>query len=127
MAIRRFEVTAVTASDGSKTAYSPYLSGYIHAIEYVKTDYADGVDFTITAEATGETIWAESNVNAAKVCLPRAATHSTAGVAALYAAGGTAINDRIALGADRVKIVIASGGDTKTGEFIIIVDDTRLV
>lgn len=125
MAIRRFVVTVVTASDGSATAYTPYLSGYINAIEYVKTDYADGVDFTITAEATGETIWTEANVNAAKVCLPRAAIHSTAGVAALYASGGTAVLERIALGRDRVKIVLAQGGATKTGAFHVIVDDGK--
>lgn len=122
MTIRRFEVTVTTASDGTATAYSPYLSGYIHAIQYVKTDYADGVDFTITAEATGETIWTQSDVNAAAVKAPRQATHSNVGVAALYASGGTAVNDRIALGRDRVKIVLAQGGNAKTGKFIIIVD-----
>lgn len=122
MTIRRFEVTAVTDGSGNATVYSPYLSGFIHQIEYVKTDYADGVDFTITAEATGETIWTQSDVNAAVVKAPRQATHSTAGVAALYASGGTAINERIALGRDRVKIVIGSGGATKTGKFIILVD-----
>lgn len=125
MTIRRFVVTAVTDGSGNATAYSPYISGYIQAIEYVKTDYTDGVDFTITAEATGETIWTESNVNAAKVCLPRAATHSNVGVAALYASGGVAVNDRIALGRDRVKIVIGSGGATHTGEFHIVVDDAH--
>jgi hypothetical protein len=122
MTIRRFEVTVTTASDGTATAYSPYLSGYIHAIQYVKTDYADGVDFTITAEATGETIWTQSDVNAAAVKAPRQATHSNVGVAALYASGGVAVNDRIALGRDRVKIVLAQGGNAKTGKFIIIVD-----
>ena len=123
MTIRRFEVTVTTASDGTATAYSPYLSGFIHAIHYVKTDYADGVDFTITAEATGETIWTQSDVNAAAVKAPRQATHSNVGVAALYASGGTAVNDRIALGRDRVKIVLAEGGNAKTGKFIIIVED----
>lgn len=125
MTIRRFPVTVTTASDGSATAYSPYLSGLIQAIEYVKTDYANGVDFTITSEATGQTIWTESDVNASKVCLPRAATHSTAGVASLYAAGGTAVQDKIALGRDRVKIVLAQGGATKTGVFHIVVNDGK--
>ena len=123
MTIRRFEVTVTTASDGTATAYSPYLSGFIHAIHYVKTDYADGVDFTITAEATGETLWTQSDVNSAAVKAPRQATHSNVGVAALYASGGTAVNDRIALGRDRVKIVLAQGGNAKTGKFIIIVED----
>lgn len=123
MAVRRFVVTVTTASDGTATAYSPYLSGYIHEIHYIKTDFADGVDFTITAEATGETIWTQSDVNAAAVKAPRQATHSTAGVAALYASGGTAVNDRIALGRDRVKIAIAQGGNAKTGAFHIVVVD----
>jgi hypothetical protein len=123
MAIRKFVVPVTTAADGSATAYSPYLSGYLHQIQYVKTDFADGVDFTITADATTETLWSESNVNAAAIRAPRQATHSTAGAAALYASGGTAVNDRIALSRDRVKIVIAQGGNVKTGSFTILVDD----
>ena len=125
MTIRKFTVSVTTAADGSATAYSPFLSGYLHQIQYVKTDFADGVDFTITAEGTGETLWTESNVNAAVVKAPRQATHSNAGVAELYAAGGTAVSDRIALGRDRVKIVIASGGDSKIGAFRIVVDDGK--
>lgn len=123
MTMRRHVVSVTTASDGSATAYSPYISGKIHAIHYVKTDFTDGVDFTITAEATAETIWTEANVNAAKACFPRGATHSNAGVAALYASGGVAVNDKIALGRDRVKISIASGGNAKTGAFHILVED----
>jgi hypothetical protein len=123
MTIRRFVVPAITDSSGNATVYSPYLSGYIQEIHYIKTDFADGVDFTITAEATGETIWTQSDVNAAAVKAPRQATHSTAGVAALYASGGVAVNDRIALGRDRVKIVIGSGGNVKSGAFHIVVVD----
>lgn len=123
MGVRRFVVTVVSDGSGNATAYSPYLSGKISSIQYVKTDYTDGVDFTITAEATGETIWTESNVNAAKVCAPRLATHSNVGVAALYAASGTAVNDKICLGRDRVKIVIGSAGAAHTGAFHIVVED----
>lgn len=123
MTLRRFEVTVTTDGSGDATAYSPYLSGYVHSIQYVKTDYADGVDFTITGEANAQAIWAESNVNAAVTKAPRLATCSVAGVASLYAAGGTAVEDRIALSRDRVKIVVASGGATKTGKFVIMVDD----
>lgn len=125
MAIRRFTVPAVSDGGGIGTFYSPYLSGYINSITYVKTDYTDGVDFTITAEATGETLWTEANVNAARTIYPRAATSSTAGVAALYAGAGTAVNDLIALSRDRVKIVLAQAGAAKIGSFIIVVDDGR--
>src|ERR1044072_1222777 len=123
MAARKHSISVTTDGSGNATAYSPYVSGYLESIQYVKNNYTDGVDFTITADVTGETLWTESNVNAAKVCRPRSATHSTAGVAALYASGGTAINDKIALGRGRVKIVIGSGGASHSGTFIVTVTD----
>lgn len=118
----------VATSDGSQvgTHYTPYISGYIESVQYVKdgtTPYTDGVDFTITADATGETIWTDTNINASEVVRPRAATHSTAGVASLYAGSGTAVNDRIALARDRVKIVLAAAGASKTGTFRITVSE----
>lgn len=127
MAIRKFTVTPVTGT-ATATAYSPFLSGYIESIEYVKAGsnpYSDGVDFTITADVTGESILALTDQNSSVVKRPRAATHSVAGAAALYASGGTAVNDRIALSRDRVKIAIAQGGNGTTGTFIITVDDGR--
>lgn len=122
--MKRYKVTATTAADGTVTAYSPRLSGEIHQIEYVKDGsnaYADGVDFTISGEATGVGLWAESNVNASAVRAPRQPTHSQAGVASLYASGGTAVQARVALANDRVKIVLAQGGNAKTGAFHILV------
>ncbi len=123
MTTRRFVVPVKTAADGSATVFSPFLSGRLAAIHYIKTDFADGVDFTITSEATGETLWTESDVNATKACRPRGATHTNAGVAALYASAGTAVNDLIRLGRDRIKIVIAAGGNAKNGTFHIVVED----
>lgn len=115
-------VAVTTAADGSATAYSGVVTGKLSQIRYVKTDFDNGVGFTITAEATGETLWAEAAVNASATRAPRQATHSTAGVAALYAGSGTAVNDKIALANDRVKIVIASGGNAKTGAFHIVME-----
>lgn len=123
MATRKFSVAVTTASDGSATAYTPYLSGRIEQIGYKKTDFADGVDFAITVEGTGQGVWSESDVNAAVVKAPRIATTTIAGVASLYAAAGTAVNDKIAVSRDRIKIVIAQGGNVKSGTFEIIVSD----
>jgi hypothetical protein len=123
--MRRYKVTVTTASDGTATAYSPRLSGQVHQIEYVKpgaASYTDGVDFTITGEATGVNLWTEANVNASAVRAPRQPTHTQVGVASLYAAGGTAVQEKIALGSDRVKIVLAQGGASKVGAFHILVD-----
>lgn len=123
--MRRYKLTVTTASDGTATAYTPRVSGKIHSVQYVKdgvTGYTDGVDFAVTAEITGETIWTQSDVNASAVKYPRAPTHSQAGVAALYAAGGTAVNDKIGVSSDRVKIAISSGGAAKVGVFHVLVD-----
>lgn len=123
MATRRFIVNVATDGAGAATVYSPYLSGKVTAIHYIKTNFATGVDFTITAEATAETIWTQLNVDATVTVMPRGATHTNAGVAQLYAAGGTAVNDLIRLSRDRIKIVIAQGGATTTGQFQIVVED----
>lgn len=120
--MKRYKVTVTTAADGSATAYTPRLSGKINAVHYVKTDFADGVDFTITSEATGQGIWTDTNINASEIVQPRAPTHDQAGAALLYASGGTAVADRLALANDRVKIVIAQGGNAKIGTFHILVD-----
>ncbi len=122
---RRLTVSVTTAADGSATAYSdPIDYGLLSQIRYVKdatTPFTDGVDFTITSEVTGETLWAESNVNASATRAPRQATHGADGVAALYAAAGLAVQDKIAIVNDRIKIVIASGGDTKIGVFHFLI------
>jgi hypothetical protein len=122
MAIRKFVVPAVVAADGSGTFYSPYLSGFIESIQYVKTDYADTVDFTITADATTETIWTEANVTAAAIKHPLAAAHSTVGVAATFD-GTRPVLAKVALGRDRVKIAIANAGVSTTGSFTITVSE----
>ncbi|MBX9877627.1 MAG: hypothetical protein K2Y22_04145 [Candidatus Obscuribacterales bacterium] len=123
---QRFTVDLVTDASGAATGYTSIpVTGKISHIRYVKdgsTPFSDGVDFAITGEESGENIWTENDVNASKQVAPRQATHSNAGVASLYAAGGTAVQDKIAIANERVKIVIASGGNTKSGRFIVVVD-----
>lgn len=124
--VQRVAVTVTTDASGDATAYtSGLITGKVSQIRYVKPvsdSFDNGSTFAITSEATGETIWAESGVNASATRAPRQATHSTAGVAALYAGGGTAVNDKIALANDRIKIVIAAGGNVKTGTFHFVIE-----
>ena len=124
---RKFTVVPVTGT-ATATEYSPYLSGYIESIQYVKPGsggYSDGVDFTITADVTGEAILSLTDQNSSVVVRPRAATCGTDGVAAEYvdATAVSAVNTRIALSRDRVKIAIAQGGNGTTGTFVITVAD----
>lgn len=120
--MRRYKVAITTAADGSATAYTPRAAGKIHSIQYLKTDFADGVDFTITTEATGESVISKSDVNASAVFYPRAPTHSQTGTPLLYAADGAAVADKIALASDRLKIVVAQGGNAKSGAVHVLVD-----
>lgn len=126
MTIRKYSVTVET--DGSQNASkdTARIKGYIESIEYVKANsggYTDGVDFTITAKESGENIWTQADVNASVKVRPRAATHTTAGVAATYD-GTRATLDRIAID-DQINIALAQGGAAKTGRFVITVVDRR--
>jgi hypothetical protein len=61
-------------------------------------------------------------VAAAFTTYPRSPTAAADGTAALYAASGTAVQDRIGVANDRVKIALAQGGASKVGVFHIMVD-----
>lgn len=120
--IQRLAIPVTTAADGSFTGYSDRVTGKISAVRYVKPQsggFDDGSTITLTAEATGEAIWSEANVNASATRAPRQATHSVAGAASLYAAAGAAVTDQVALANDRVKVVIASGGNAKAGTIYV--------
>jgi hypothetical protein len=123
--MRRISKSVTTAADGSLTAYTPKCSGKLYSMTYVPdgTDpFPNTVDMTITAEATGESLVSRTNVSAGFTAYPRAATAAADGTAALYAAGGTAIQDKIAIGNDRIKIVAAQGGNAKKGVFHFLLD-----
>lgn len=115
--VQRSTVPVTTAADGTATEYSERLNGLLSTIEYAKTDFADGVDFTITEEDTGKVLWSESNVNASAVRAPLQPAYGQTGAALTYD-GTYVVSVPIAI-AGRVKIAIAQGGATKTGTFYI--------
>lgn len=122
MTVRRFVVPITVDASGDAEEYTPAIYGHLVSFRYVKDDFADGVDFIVTTETTGETLWSEESVNASATRYPRAATHSTAGAASLYAALGEAVNGKIAIGGDRIKIVVADGGNATSGTLHVLVD-----
>ncbi len=116
----RHTVSITTDASGDGTGYTGVIDGRIFSVQYVKTDYADGVDFACTGEETATAVWSQDNVNASATVAPRQATHSTAGVASLYAAGGEPVEACICLANERMKIVVSGGGATKSGTFHVI-------
>lgn len=119
---QRIPIRMTTESDGSGTFYSDQkVNGRILQLQYVKTDFADGSTMTITGESSGLPILAESAINASAVRAPRQPTHSTAGAASLYAVGGEPVEDYIYVVDERLKCVVASGGNAKTGVWWVYV------
>lgn len=115
------KIDVTTNTSGAATAYTPVdISGPIRTIKYVKTDFDNGVVFTITTNTTGQNLWVETAVNASKTVSPRQATHDTVGAASLYAVGGEPVEDYVYACQEKVKIVIASGGNAKSGSFWIV-------
>lgn len=125
MSVKRYAVAITTATGGAGTGYtSGDVRGLIHTIQYVAdgtAPYENTVDVTITAEDTALPILSLTDVAAAFTYRPRAAVHDTSGNASLYAAAGEAVEDYIAVHGERVKIVLAQGGDAKTGTFYVTV------
>lgn len=120
--VEQEEVVIETDSSGDGTGYTSVGNGKVINVVYTKatsSPYDAGVDFTITAEDTGITIWEEDSVDASKTVCPRQATHDKGGTEQ-NTSGDVKLGD-IYLANERVKIVIANGGDTKTGTFTVLV------
>jgi len=117
--VREHRVAVVTDGSGDGVGYTTRaVTGRIEYIRYVKTDFADGVDFDVTLETSGIIVWAQDNVNAAAVVWPRTPLHSTAGVALTYD-GTYPVTGHVYVAGERVKIVVAQGGNTKSGTFYV--------
>ena len=114
-------LSVTTNGSGAATVYSATpVTGRIFSVRYVPDGSAPletGTDVDLTGETSGVVIFDKDNIGTAAftVC-PRQATHSVAGVAALYAGSGTAVNDYIVLASERLKLVIADGGATLKGK-----------
>jgi len=119
--MKRIEVpiTVDASGDGIGYAAPDRVHGHVHAIRYVKTDYADGVDVTITGETSGIPILTITDMNASATYLPRAASCDIVAAASLYAAAGEPVEDKIPIANERIKLVVASGGVSTSGTFHI--------
>lgn len=115
MYAERYEVELTTDGSGDAVGYTPVITGRILALHYRKTDFADGVDFDVTTETTVQTIWSEDNVNASDDIYPLRAAQGPDGAnitgAYVYP---MAVHERI-------KVVVAQGGASKTGSVFVVV------
>ena len=80
--------------------------------------YVERLSVTVVTAADGS---ATAYTPVAKTVAPRQALHTVAGVAAVYAAAGEPVLGPIGISDSRIKIVLAQGGDTKTGVFHFVI------
>lgn len=117
-------VAITTDASGDFTGYTNVVNGRVLQVR-LDVPGTDGLaatsDITITDENTGASILALTDQNGDGTWAPRQPTHSLAGAAALYAAGGTAVNDYVVVATSRIKVVVAQGGNAKTGTLYVTV------
>lgn len=129
--LRMQTISVTTAADGSATVYSEDINGKVHTIQYVKTDFANGVDFNIFTETTNREIWDQDDVNASaykNVVVERSWYDGTIAYIGPSAPTTDTDNthiatDKIYVAGERVKFGIANGGNAKTGTFYLIWED----
>lgn len=118
-AIRRVAIPLATNGSGACTAYSAAVDGLVVGF-YLDvgsggTALASGVDLTITEEDTGAPIVTLTNVGAASArYMPRVDVHDATGAAT------GALDAPPVVG--RIKVVVAQGGDTRSGTLYAYVD-----
>lgn len=122
---QRESVAIATDAGGDFTGYSGVINGKVHSLTYVPdgTSPLDtGADLTVTTEDTAQPVLTAANIGTSTVTWrPRGATHDAAdGGATLYAAAGEPVLDYIHAATERIKVVIAQGGDTKLGTLHIV-------
>ena len=119
--MQRHVVTITTDASGDFTGHTVVTNGLVHAVRFVDTDLDATADITLTCGASGMAILTMTDQANTGTYQPQGATHSTAGAAALYAAGGTAVLAPIPVADETIKVVVAQGGNVKTGTLHIYV------
>lgn len=104
-------VTVTADASGDGTGYTENIRGSILAVRYIKSDYADTVDFTITTEESVQNVWVDTNITASETVYPKLLNDATTG------ADLTAIYDHVRAYNERVKVVVAQAGNATSGTF----------
>lgn len=116
---QRIPVVVTTDASGDATVYSEAVNGYLMQID-VPADFDNTGDITITKENGAETLYAGTNVAAAVTVYPHVPAQDSAGADVTYD-GTNEIYTRMAFANERIKIVVAQGGNALSGTFYFVV------
>lgn len=128
MAMQRVIIAATTAADGSFTGYSQHpVNGHVEHMRYTPgaSPIDTNGDIDVTGESSGVVVADHDNIGlTAFTKAYRSATHDINGVAATYD-GTRPVLNKVAIAGERLKLVIANGGNATSGtfEFVVNTDD----
>lgn len=110
--LQKVSTTITTDGSGDATVYlGSSMRGILLALKYTPGTLDTGADLTITCETSGAAILTKANAGTSDVFFyPRALANAVADGAA-----GTNSQEYIPLVEERIKVVVASGGDSKEG------------
>ena len=110
------KIDVTTDGSGDCTAYGSSCQGLVYAVQLVDGDLADGVDVTLTVENENysQPVLVQADFNSDQLVYPRVLEAGNTDGAAL-----STYCMPIVYG--QPKVVIAQGGDTKTGAVILYV------
>ncbi len=115
------KIDIVTNSSGAATVHLTHgpnrkLNGFLVRIKYTPGNIDTGADLTITGEESGIPILTKANAGTSTVFYyPRALLNAVAD-----GAEATNASEFIPIKDERIQVVIANGGDTKTGSIEVI-------
>ena len=123
MKLSRFTVNVTTDDQGDAVVYSPQCNGLVRTVEYVKPTLGGldaATDIDIIADVSGAVIWTNDDLSVSKVIHPLAQAQDNTGadIAGAYAP--------ICLADERIKITVANGGDTLSGQFVFTIEGVAL-
>jgi hypothetical protein len=118
--ISKVTATITTIADGSATVYlGTKLNGRVHAIKYTAGTLDAGTDLVITGETTGVAILTDSPA-ASEWFYPRAFPN-----AVTTGAAGTVAAEAVHVLNERIKVVVAQGGNVTAGSIDIFIDSPQ--
>ena len=123
MRLTRVSVSVVTDESGAAVAYSPQCNGLVRTVEYVKPTSGGldaATDIDIIADVSGAVIWTNKDLASSKVIHPLAQAQDNTGadIVGAYAP--------ICLADERIKITVANGGNTLSGQFVFTIEGVVL-
>src|SRR5262245_26973212 len=121
MHVERHQIAIVTDASGDFVGYSPVVTGRVLGLRLDVVDLDSGADLTITGETTGTPILTITNQGGSDASYyPRVQVHGPTGTGLTYD-GTRTVNEPPVLAGERIKVVVAQGGNVKSATLHVLI------